>query len=1198
METKKMPLRGFIKHTQKQEGITLIALIIMVILLIILAMVSIKALTGKEGILASSSNIANEYVIQQYGEQIEQLVHSIILKDSLIGKKTTVTSMAEEMEKEDWIKSAVPNEEAKDIIVTTTDGYIYQVYYDEETGKKEIDYIGKEDGEGIPTIKASYDKIKAMITAEAECKGGIKEIQLIYKGEIVETQQGETANFNVQKTGWYKIKAVANNGKTRSTWIRVSSTVTAPLIEIISNGEQENDWYGKDDKLVEIKISTNNQTATGIYYKTNKDEDFNFIEGREATLTISDSGRTIIYAYVIDKQGNESEQANKEIKYDNIHPEVGELEIEGTKGTIEGKETGWYKSEEVIIKLNNMTDEPADSGVVGYYYWEIPEGSTSNEVTEEQKTYVKGSTGQIKITKEGKITIGIQAKDKAGNITELAKIKTITIYKDSVLPGEFLPSIVVGSETTNGFTATAGTTDTNSGISHYNFYVREGNKTVKELKNDKTGSFAVTGLASQKTYSVIVEAVDNAGNIRTGTGITGTTTKAGKPNILIATHGEQENEWYGKDDQKVGITITATNANATKIYYKKSTEANYTEITGTIAITEINTTGKYTIQAYTEDQYKNVSEVAVSEEIKYDNTHPTVGNIDVIGTKGTINSLNTEWYTSDTVNLRLNNLSDGTGGSGIAGYYYWEIPAGSVKDDVLESQKIYVSGTTGNIEIAKTKEGIIQLGLTAKDNAGNVSTTVKTLTVKKDSVAPSTFTPTISNQTTTGFTVNASSTDSISGISHYNFYVKAGNTIVKKSEASTAGTFNVTGLSEKTSYTIEVQAVDNAGNVRIGTVITGTTKGVVATPTITLSPQVANGSNGWYKTGNIIITINDGTTDSTKSGVTGIVYTLNGTVRTVTGRTATVTINTDGTHTIKAYSTDGSTNSVETSTYTIKRDVTDPSTASLGTPTNVTTTGMTITASASDATSGVATYKFQASTASNFSSIAKESSAQTSNTYTFSGLNDGTTYYLRVVVTDKAGRTKTSSTITQATVKANTAPTKAEVSFNTKGTNYIKINAKSTDVDGDALTYTLYYGTNSTSLTKSTPLANQTQNVQVAIQTPTNLSEYTYYYWRVDVSDGKATTQGDVQTRVRTYCPGTGRSCTGVAYGCYSCGSKSNKTCGGSTHISGHQFTAYYKCSICGWERSASTKECSLRFVRSLITPRVQPHRGMLSTVI
>lgn len=87
METKKVPLKGLIKHTQKQEeGITLIVLIIMVILLIILAMVSIKAVTGKEGIIASSTTVANQYVIGQYREQIEQLVHSIILKDSLIRK--------------------------------------------------------------------------------------------------------------------------------------------------------------------------------------------------------------------------------------------------------------------------------------------------------------------------------------------------------------------------------------------------------------------------------------------------------------------------------------------------------------------------------------------------------------------------------------------------------------------------------------------------------------------------------------------------------------------------------------------------------------------------------------------------------------------------------------------------------------------------------------------------------------------------------------------------------------------------------------------------------------------------------------------------------------------------------------------------------------------------------------------------------
>jgi len=60
---------------------------------------------------------------------------------------------------------------------------------------------------------------------------------------------------------------------------------------------------------------------------------------------------------------------------------------------------------------------------------------------------------------------------------------------------------------------------------------------------------------------------------------------------------------------------------------------------------------------------------------------------------------------------------------------------------------------------------------------------------------------------------------------------------------------------------------------------------------------------------------------------------------------------------------------------------------------------------------------------------------------------------------------------------------------------------------------------------KST-LVNKLVGFKVAITTPTSLSQYTYYYWRVDVSDGKATTEGDIQTQVRTYCTGTVLQCS------------------------------------------------------------------------
>ncbi len=368
-------------------------------------------------------------------------------------------------------------------------------------------------------------------------------------------------NFAITKTGEYQIKAIANNKKTRSTYLRVSSTVIAPLIEVVSSGEQENGWYGKDDKVVQIRISTENETAERIYYKTNKDEDYTYVEGKVATLTIQEPGRTIIYAYATDKNENISEQANKEIKYDNIHPQVGEIEVEGKKGTIDGIETGWYISEEVTIKLNNMTDEPLDSGIVGFYYWEIAEGSNPSEITEEQKTYIKGKSGSIKIprTKEGKVTIGIQAKDEAGNVTDWTKI--IIIQKDSVQPIDFLASVVEGTITPYGFTVTAGTTDVTSEVSHYNLYVKQGATTVKEIKNNTIGQFQVTGISDNTTYSIIVEAVDRAGNVKTGTGITVTTLVANTPPT------KPEVSFNSKGTNYIKVNAKATDVNDDKLTY-------------------------------------------------------------------------------------------------------------------------------------------------------------------------------------------------------------------------------------------------------------------------------------------------------------------------------------------------------------------------------------------------------------------------------------------------------------------------------------------------------------------------------------------------------------------------------------------------------------------------------------------------------
>ena len=97
----------------------------------------------------------------------------------------------------------------------------------------------------------------------------------------------------------------------------------------------------------------------------------------------------------------------------------------------------------------------------------------------------------------------------------------------------------------------------------------------------------------------------------------------------------------------------------------------------------------------------------------------------------------------------------------------------------------------------------------------------------------------------------------------------------------------------------------------------------------------------------------------------------------------------------------------------------------------------------------------------------------------------------------------------------------------------------------------------------SADLPNQTQNVQVAIQTLTNLSQYTYYYWRVDVSDGKATTEGDVQAQVRTYCGAS--PCSGGVRSQVSCPKTvtTTKQCSGQGYFREIGEGSSQRCDIC-----------------------------------
>lgn len=163
----------------------------------------------------------------------------------------------------------------------------------------------------------------------------------------------------------------------------------------------------------------------------------------------------------------------------------------------------------------------------------------------------------------------------------------------------------------------------------------------------------------------------------------------------------------------------------------------------------------------------------------------------------------------------------------------------------------------------------------------------------------------------------------------------------------------------------------------------------------------------------------------------------------------------------------------------------------------------------------------------------------------------------------------TSGNETEDTPPANIGPVISKVALQSKTTNTITISSKATDENGDNLTYTLYTSTSQNGTYTKKTTTSGTQNTTVTLSA-TSLSNYTTYWWYVTVSDGEETVTSSKQS-TRTYCPGTGQTCTTTscsgtqAITCTTCNGNKivTATCPGST------FGSCDYCGgiggICGW---------------------------------
>ena len=118
------------------------------------------------------------------------------------------------------------------------------------------------------------------------------------------------------------------------------------------------------------------------------------------------------------------------------------------------------------------------------------------------------------------------------------------------------------------------------------------------------------------------------------------------------------------------------------------------------------------------------------------------------------------------------------------------------------------------------------------------------------------------------------------------------------------------------------------------------------------------------------------------------------------------------------------------------------------------------------------------------------------------------------------------------------------------GNKSITVKATATDDAQTTLYYTLRYSTSQSSLdTTTTIMTTEEQKEQQVTFDVTGLSNYTTYYYRVDVSDGLVTeiTKG-TPGQVTTLC-GLATHCSGGTppYNCPTCGYSGTVTSGGGT---------------------------------------------------
>ena len=777
----------------------------------------------------------------------------------------------------------------------------------------------------------------------------------------------------------------------------------------------------------------------------------------------------------------ESKKQEKEYTEGGVIFEVTENEVY----TIEA-ETNMGKTRRKTIEINitkpesdiEITSEPTtprntvetgtQNGIAkGPIHVSIKYGENSyvkqyKKETDENWTTVTGSTADFTVTEN----IAIFAKYSDG--TNSFKTVTYNIQNvDNVSPNEFsvtethtTNSITVGASTTD--TASKGASSTVAGILRYEYRIYK-NSAWQSWQTSK----AFTGLTTG-TYKVQAKAIDKAGNERVSSELANITLgTVSTEDITISStpttprNTENTGTQNGVAKGPITVNITYGNSNYTR-QYKKSTETNWTTVSGATASFEVKDnvaifaryydgTNGFQTQAYNIQNVDNVSPNAFSVT----ETHTT-------------NGITVGASTTDTASTGASSTV-----AGILRYEY-RIYKNSAWQS-WQTSKAFTGLTTGTYKVQAK----------AIDKAGNETVSSESANITLNSV--STADIKVSSSPTTPRNTGTAGTQ---------------NGVAK-------GPITVSITYGNSSYTRQYK-IGTSGS---WTNVTGTTANFTVTENVAIFARYFDGTNGFQTKGYNVQNI-----DNVAPKINSYNATVSKNVITATC-TATDTASTGASSTTAGilryeYSNGGTTyqtsNTFKVSkagTYTIYMKAIDKAGNQTVVNKQVTVSSYTVTYNANGGSGAPA-----AQTAISGINLTLSSTVPTKSGYTFLGWSTSNTATTATYAKGATYTANVSATLYAVWKIDNVAPTTPTTSVTSRNTNTIIVNAKSTDSNGDKLTYKLYTKSASASAYTLSATSASTASGTAVNLTASNLSSYTVYTYYVTVSDGKATTTGKTVT--------------------------------------------------------------------------------------